>query len=180
MPRVIMVKQKKQSDKIVITILSFVVLILLFSLIAIFIGYQWGKGNGHEQYTKENNAKIQELNGREKSLQTWAQDLSRRESNLNNTEQTISTCYSNLQNLTQNYTECKQKLDNPESYIFNLNYSYNEINVLLISIFIYLIIYLPISLTLFKVIIENKDIRLIVNIVVFVILVASIIVMGIE
>jgi len=158
-------------------VLEIVIALILIVSIVVLIGvYNWGKGNGYSQYQKENNAKIQELDAQEKSLQTWAEDLSRREGNLNNTEQTINNCYSNLQNLTQEYGACKQKLDNPDSYIFNLNYSYNEINVILILFFLYI----PISFTLFKFIIKDRDLRIFFNVIAFIVLLGIIVVMGIE
>lgn len=170
MAKILMPKQRKDENRNLTIALVIIGLFIITILITLFIGYNWGKSN----YQKENNATIQELKNKENSLESWAQDLARRESTLNSTEQTINTCYSNLENATKNYTDCKKKLDNPNLYIFNLNYSYNEINILIIA---FLLIF-PLRFTLVKIIIKDKDIQLIINIASIIIFIVIVISMG--
>ena len=170
MAKILMPKQRKDENRNLTIALVIIGLFIITILITLFIGYNWGKSN----YQKENKATIQELKNKENSLESWAQDLARRESTLNSTEQTINTCYSNLENATKNYTDCKKKLDNPNLYIFNLNYSYNEINILIIA---FLLIF-PLRFTLVKIIIKDKDIQLIINIASIIIFIVIVISMG--
>ena len=160
-----MTKSKKQKKDN----LAIILIILLICLIVLIV-YHLGKSNGHNQYDKEHQLEIKKSEEEKDLLQTWAEDLRQKEEKLNNSEQTINNCNTNFQNLTQEYGKCKQKLDSRNSYIFNLlNYNYKEINVMIISFFIYF------SLTLFELIINNKNLRIFLNFATFIFLIIWII-----
>jgi len=144
--------KSKKNDQAIIYVIIAVVSILMIGVL-LFIGYLWGHSNGYNERSNELNAKQTELDNKQVMLSNLESNLNQKEAKLNATED----CISLLQNKTSELERCNKKLDEPANY-WIFSFSHNEIEIIFA-----LILVLPISITLLKLVIKDKTISAIIN-----------------
>ncbi len=167
-----MVKKKKSQDnanKIVLIAAIIIVFLTICSSV-----YFLGKSNGYQKRTTELENKELELGREQSRLSTWEGNLKGRENNLSQTLFNMTECQDNSKQLDN----CNAKLDIPSKFdfIIPLYYSHTEIQFMIISI----TLIFPITLALFQFAIKDKEIKIVINWILIIILLFILVVMGIN
>jgi ABC-type uncharacterized transport system fused permease/ATPase subunit len=164
---------KKKNDNGII-IVSIVVASIIVLLIIGGLVYSLGKSNGYERRNSELREYQLNLEKEDSRIALWEGDLVKRENQLNQTLLNIS----DYQDKKKDLEICQSKLSEPSefNFIIPLYYSHTEIQMIIISI----VLIFPLTLALFQIVIKDKDIKILINWVLIVILLFILIAIGVN